>query len=208
MKLLFKFGAELKGDIMKKIIATIVTLIIILLTYNIEAQDRWNFELRNGASFSTNNFGDANLKTGFGFEGTIAYRFMPHLSVYAGWGWNKFSADNSFAGTEIDFEETGYTFGFQFVHPIGTTNLSYVIKAGSLYNHIEVENNDGKIISDSGHGLGWQVDAGLLIPIIKQLYLLPSVRYRSLSREITIDNQITSVELNYVSFGVGLSFSF
>lgn len=193
---------------MKKLIATTIILMIVWVTYKVEAQDRWNLELRSGASFSTKDLGNADLGTGLGFESTVAYRFMPHLAAYAGWGWNKFSSDNSFAGSDIDFEETGYTFGFQFVHPISETSLFYLVRAGGIYNHIEVENAEGKIISDSGHGLGWQIDAGLVIPIIDRLNLLPSVRYRSLSRDIEIANQITSVDQNYVSVGVGLSWSF
>ena len=98
----------------------------ILLLVNIQvmsAQSRWSVELRGGADFATQDLGDASLKTGFGFEGTAAYRFMPHLSGYAGWGWNQFSADRSFAGTDMQFEETGYTFGLRFLHPIGASKL-------------------------------------------------------------------------------------
>lgn len=193
---------------MKKEILTIIILIIIWIPYNLSAQERWNLEFRSGASFSTENFRNTDMQTGFGFECTIAYRFMPHLAVYAGWGWNKFSADNSFAGANIDFEETGYTFGFQFVHPISETSLSYLIRAGGIFNHIEVENADGQIISDSGHGIGWQIDAGIVIPIFNRLHLMPGVRYRSLYRDIEISNLITSVKLNYVSVGLGLAMSF
>jgi len=193
---------------MKNLILTTIALITLLASQITMAQDNWGLELRNGASFATKELGDATLKTGFGFEGTINYRFMPHLSAYAGWGWNRFSADNSFAGTNMDFEETGYTFGFQFIHPIEETSLSYLIRVGGIFNHIEVENGSGEIISDSKHGLGWEIGAGIVIPIFNRLNLLPSVRYRSLSRDIEIGNRITSVSQNYVSAGVGLSWSF
>ena len=93
----------------------------------------------------------------------------------------------------MDFEETGYTFGFQFIHPIEETSLSYLIRVGGIFNHIEVENGSGEIISDSKHGLGWEIGAGIVIPIFNRLNLLPSVRYRSLSRDIEIGNRITSV---------------
>ncbi|HKI78160.1 MAG TPA: outer membrane beta-barrel protein, partial [Ignavibacteriaceae bacterium] len=188
---------------MKNLILTTIALITLLASQITMAQDNWGLELRNGASFATKELGDATLKTGFGFEGTINYRFMPHLSAYAGWGWNRFSADNSFAGTNMDFEETGYTFGFQFIHPIEETSLSYLIRVGGIFNHIEVENGSGEIISDSKHGLGWEIGAGIVIPIFNRLNLLPSVRYRSLSRDIEIGNRITSVSQNYVSAGVG-----
>ncbi|MCK7537573.1 MAG: hypothetical protein MZV63_44770 [Marinilabiliales bacterium] len=50
------------------------------------------FELNEGASFATRKL-DANLNTGFGFEGIFHYRFMPFTGVYTGWGWNKFASD-------------------------------------------------------------------------------------------------------------------
>lgn len=193
---------------MKNIVTVVIGLVILFTSYTLDAQDRWSLEFRSGVSFSTQDLGDADLGTGFGFEGTLAYRFMPHLSAYAGWGWNQFNADQSFAGTDVDFEETGYTFGLQFNHPLGVSDLNYLIRIGGISNHIETENESGKIIDDSGHGLGWQIGAGLQIPVSDQLSLTPTIAYRSLSRDIKINASNTAVDLNYISIAVGLSWSF
>ncbi len=193
---------------MKKLLFTIVALTLLTVFNQSRAQDKWSLELRPGVNYATQDIADANLELGFGTELTIAYRFMPHLAVYAGWSYNNFAVDQSFAGTDASFEETGYTFGFQFIHPIGESTLSYLLRVGGTYNHIEIENNDGDIIIDSGHGLGWQAEAGLVIPLNERFSLLPSVRYRSLNRDIKIENENTSVNLNYLSVGVGLSWSF
>jgi opacity protein-like surface antigen len=136
---------------------------------------------------------------------------MEHLGAYAGWGWNQFkSEDSSFAGSgDTDFEETGYTFGLQFIHPIGNSdNLSYLFRAGGIYNHIEVENDAGDITADSGHGLGWEIGAGVQVDLGSNWNLRPQVGYRSLSRDIDIGNTSTDVDLNYISLGVGISKSF
>jgi len=193
---------------MKKLLFTIVALTLLTVFNQSIAQDKWSLELRPGVNYATQDIADANLELGFGTELTIAYRFMPHLAAYAGWSYNNFAVDQSFAGTDASFEETGYTFGLQFIHPIGESGLSYLVRAGGTYNHIEIENNDGDIIIDSGHGLGWQAEAGLVIPLSERFSLLPSVRYRSLNRDIKIENVSTSVDLNYLSVGVGLSWSF
>ncbi len=100
-------------------------------------------------------------------EGAFSYRFMSHLDVYAGWNWNKFSTDESFAGNNTYFAETGYTYGLQFIHPIGQTKIDLLVWAGESANHIEVENSDGDIIIDSGHVFGWQVEGGVVLPIGK-----------------------------------------
>jgi opacity protein-like surface antigen len=196
-------------DFIKKANFLIILTVILLMTIqNAKAQNNLSLEVRTGADFATEKLGDADLNTGFGFEATLAYRFMPHLSAYAGWGWHKFTADESFAGSDVDFEETGYTFGLQFLHPMGLSNLDYYIRAGGIYNHIEVENNDGNITADSGHGLGWQAEAGLVFPLNDNWSLKPGVRYRSLSRDIEIENVTTSTDLRYIELGVGISVKF
>lgn len=192
---------------MKKLLLSTNVLIIFLLFNQTIAQDKWSLEFRPGINYATQNIADADLGLGFGAELTIAYRFMPHLAAYAGWSYNNFAADQSFAGADASFEETGYTFGLQFIHPIEETGLSYLVRAGGIYNHIEVENTEGNIISDSKHGLGWQAEAGLVIQLSDKFSLLPSVRYHLLNRDIEINNVSTSVDLNYVSVGVGLSLS-
>ena len=195
---------------MKNLIVTIAALLVLSGFNQIAAQtnNRWSLEFRPGVDYATMDISNADLGLGYGLEGTIAYRFMPHLAAYAGWSWNHFAVDESFAGPDASFEETGYSFGFQFIHPIGESTLSYLVRVGGTYNHIEIENNDGDIIIDSGHGLGWQAEAGLMIPLSDKFSLLPSVRYRSLYREFEIENINTSVDLNYFSVGVGLSWSF
>lgn len=193
---------------MKKLLLTITVLTLFVFFNQSYSQDKWNLEFRPGVDYATQDIADADLGTGFGAELTIAYRFMPHLAAYTGWSWNHFAVDQSFAGPDASFEETGYTFGLQFIHPIGESKLSYLVRLGGTYNHIEIENSDGDIIIDSGHGLGWQAEAGLVIPLSEKFSLLPSVRYRSLNRNIEINNVNTSVNLNYVSVGVGLSWFF
>ncbi len=189
-------------------LAAVIGLILILSSQSADAQKKWSFELKPGVNFPTKDLHDAKLKTGFSFEGVLAYRFMPHLAAYAGWSWNKFNADKSFAGNDTDFEETGYSFGLQFIQPFPNSNISYLIKAGGIYNHIETENSAGNIINDTGHGLGWQAGAGVSIPLGNRWNLIPEVRYRSLSRDIKIGTEKIPVDLNYVSAGLGISFSF
>ncbi len=185
-----------------------VAVILMGLSLAAQAQNRWSIELRPGVNFATTDLGDANLKTGFGAEATIAYRFLPHLGLYAGWSWNRFNGGQSFAGNEADFEETGYTYGLQFIHPINDSKISYLIRAGGLWNHIEVEATDGGRVADSGHGFGWQVEAGLVLPLGDRWRIQPEVRYRSLARDLTVGSVTNAVNLNYVSVGLGIVHAF
>lgn len=183
--------------------AMLIAIVMVCVSQLTFAQDRWSFEFRPGVNFASKKLGGTNLDTGFGLEGSFAYRFMPHLAVYAGWSWNRFGSDSKVNGTSLDFEETGYSYGLQFIHPIGDSKVNILARAGGLANHIEVEKGDD-IIADSGHGFGWQLEGGLAIPVGERWKLMPSIRYRSLSRDLTIETITESVDLNYFSAGLGL----
>ena len=190
----------------RQISITIMLLILLLTCSNINAQNKWELTFRPGINFPTQDLGDTKLSTGFGAEATIGYRFQPHLSAFVGWSWNTFPSKDF--PSKLDFEETGYSFGFQFNHPISTYKLNYVVGLAGIYNHIEVENNNGDIISDTGHGLGWQAEAGVSYEINSSFRLTPTIRYRSLSRDITFGSVSTPVDLNYVAFNLAATWCF
>ncbi|HER42841.1 MAG TPA: porin family protein, partial [Candidatus Eisenbacteria bacterium] len=143
---------------------------------SVSAEQRWSAEFSGGAAFSTEELGEADLGTGLGFEGTVSYRFLPHLAVYGGWDWFHFSTDGSPWGGEMDVEETGYVFGLRFVHPVGDWPLSYMLRAGGTFDHIEIENDEGEIVADSDHGLGWEIGAGLVYALNDRWGIVPGIR--------------------------------
>ncbi len=185
----------------------VLTAIVLFFQFSGNAQEnekRFGFELSTGASVATKKLGGSTLNPGVGFEGIFHYRFLPHTGVYGGWGWNRFGADNSFAGNDVCFEETGYVFGLQFKHPIGESSTSYYLRAGGLYNHIEIENADGDITHNSGHGLGWQLAGGLDFQLGKNWSLTPGVKFNSLNRDIDNEAVNIPVDLNYLQLRVGI----
>lgn len=193
---------------MKKSMSVLITVILIFTVYLARAQGRFAIELRPALSFATQDLGDADLKTGFGFEGVLTYRFTNSAGAYAGWGWNRFAADQSFAGSEADFEETGYVFGVQFNPTVGAGAFGLYVRAGAIVNHIEVENKAGDIKADSGHGLGFQLGAGLDVGLGSNWQLRPGIKYQALSRDLEVENNTVPVDLTYFSFGVGIAKTF
>lgn len=183
--------------------------LLMMLTLDVNAQHRFGFQIRPGVSFPTIQREDTKLKAGVGLEFIGTYRFMPHVSLYAGWGWNRFSSDPSFAGHDMDFEETGYALGLMFLHPLpDDLPFAYFLKAGAVSNHIEIENTDGNIVADSGHGFGFQVETGLSFALSDSWRLTPGIKYQALSRDLPIDQSEYRVDLNYLSVGATLSKSF
>lgn len=187
----------------KGLIALFMLVAMSLSSFAQENSKHFGFELSSGVSIATDKLAESTLNPGFGFEGILHYRFMQHFGVFAGWGWNRFGANESFAGNDVCFEETGYVYGFQFKHPIQTMPISYYLRAGGLYNHIEIENADGDIIGDTGHGFGLQFAAGIDYSIGKNWSITPGVKYNSLSRDVEKEGVTTSLKQNYLSVRVG-----
>ncbi|RMG79159.1 MAG: opacity protein [Bacteroidetes bacterium] len=190
---------------MKTKVLTIVGMVM-LFTSGIFAQNsekRFGFELNGGASLAAKELSNTSLNAGGGFEILLHYRFMTHLGAYAGWGWNKLPAENSFAGDDVCFEETGYVFGLQFMHPIGDSPFSYYVRGGGLYNHIETENAEGDIINDTGHGLGFQLASGVNYYLGKNWNLTGGVKFNSLNRDADFEGVSKSLDYQYISLRIG-----
>ena len=190
----------------------LVTFILVTFAVSVtQAQDRsskFSFELNAGPSYATQSLAGSDLKLGVGFEGLLHYKFIPHLGVYAGWGWNKFASDETFEGIEADFEETGYQFGLQYSHPIRSSGTSWFVRAGGLYNHIEVEDPDGEIVGDTGHGLGYHAGTGMEISLGSKWSLTPVVKFHSLNRDVEINANNRNLDLKYLSLRIGLTRAF
>jgi opacity protein-like surface antigen len=195
---------------MSRTVLACLSLALIALPTTAEAQSRWRLEVRGGAAFTTQDLAEASLDPGFGFEGTIAYSFMPQISAYAGWDWYHFSAsETSFAGDGRDLEETGYAFGLRFEQPLGdAARMALRLRGGGTYNHVEMENEAGEVIGDSGHGLGWEAGAALGIMVGESWELSPGIRYRSLTPDLDFVAPATSGTLEYVAVEIGVSRTF
>lgn len=168
-------------------------------------QERFSAEFRPGLSIPLDKMGGSKINTGYGFEFTLAYEVLQDVGIYVGWGWKKFDADNAFLTSRIDIRETGYTAGVQYIHRRSGSSLSYLIKGGLVYNHVELEDNNGALIADSGYGIGWQAEAGISLGIGNSWELRPTLRYRALPGNIEVFNGQMSVDLQYISLGVGLA---
>jgi hypothetical protein len=193
---------------MKSLGVVVCGFFLMLHAVESQAQKRWGITFKSGIDIPTEEFGGAELNSGAGGEAVLLYEITNFLSAYGGWSWNKFSAGNSFAGDDAAFEETGYTYGIQFNYPATTSQITYIVGIGGLFNHIEIEDVGGKLVADTKHKLGAQVETGILIILGKHLQLTPYGRYRTLSDEIEIDTRITPVNLNYLSAGIGLTWTF
>jgi hypothetical protein len=163
-------------------------------------------DVRAVGATSTQRLAGTDLSVGAGFGATAAYFLQPHLALYGGWDWLHFQADQSFAGADMDFEETGYAAGLRFEHPIGGSERTlYRLEAGGTFKHVEIEDDGGDIVSDSGHELGFEVGGGVVFPLGSAWRLTPTVRFRTLQPSFEITGVTTRSDLRYVGFELGVS---
>jgi len=188
----------------KVLLSLALAILIYVTAIGQENENRFGIEINGDVSFVSSDLAGASLNTGLGFEAILQYRFIPFTSVYGGWGYNHFNANESFAGSDVDFEQTGYILGLQFKHPIGNSPVSYFVRAGALYCHIETENNSGDIISDTGHGIGWQVAGGIEVSMGKNWSLAPGLKYNWLSGETDFGGSTYQLDHRTVSARIGI----
>lgn len=184
-----------------------ISAIVLMLSFQMAAQEKWAVEVRPQVNFPTQQPDMMDLKTGYGFEALLSYRFMPHLGAYAGWGWNNFHIDEESGFGELEIDETGYSFGLRFIHPVNSS-LSYLVGLGGIYKHFEAEDADGDITGDSDHELGWEIHGGLVIEIGSGFDLKPQVSYRSLSATSDLGPTEAEIDLQYLSIGLGIAKKF
>jgi hypothetical protein len=176
------------------------------------AQSPFSLELGAGVAVPVQDFGNADLGTGFGFGANVRYRFQPHLLGYAGWEWFHFSAD--LAADELDVEQTGYTFGLRYEHPIGserpagTPSPAWWVRAGGLLAHVELEDAAGEPAGDTEHGLGWEAGLGVSWPLTNRIAVTPGVRIRMLGREIDMGLGNQDATLTSLTAGLGVVIGF
>ncbi len=167
------------------------------------AQERFSIEIVPRALFPAEQFAGTDLDRGVGIGAAFAVRLLPHFGPYVGWDWRHARAAESFAGPDVDVEETGYAFGVLFDHPFGARGSSLMIRVGGTYNHVEIETPNGDIVADSGHGYGWEAGAGVSLRIAERWSVVPGIRVRSLNRDITLANVTTPITLRSVALEIG-----
>lgn len=168
------------------------------------AAQRVSADFRLAVASPTEQVAGTDLETGLGMGAVISLSLMPRLHLYGGWDWLQFPA-KAVGGVDRDFEETGYTFGLRFEQPFRSeAGVRLRAEAGGTLKHIEVEDDDGNLVADTGHDWGYELGAGLRVPFGMSWSLVPMFRYRSLGTEFSGAVPSTA-DLRYVGFELGLS---
>lgn len=189
---------------LKGFIALAIFAMLTLSGFAQEKVKKFGVELNGGPTYALHELGGADLHFGLGYEVIFQYSFTKHIGIYTGWGYTNFSAKDSSTSPFDCFDETGYVLGLQFQHPIGSNPISFFVRGGGLVNHLEVEDENGDLIVDTKHGLGWQLAGGVEIPLGSNWSITPGVKFNSLSRTSETEDSTIKFDLDYLSIRLGI----
>ena len=196
---------------MKSLIRIALLAAIPAFATSVSAQQPWTVELRGGAAFPTVDMvGDLGTGNGVAIEGAVTYDFLPFLGVFVGWDWVGFTPEESFAGTDIDFEGTGYLAGLRYERAV-TDALPFEVwlRTAVRYDHLELENDAGDIVAGTDRDVGLDVGLGLAFAINESWVVTPGVRYRAITHDVqTSPRQTDEAEFRHVIADVGIAYRF
>jgi hypothetical protein len=154
-------------------------------------------------AFPMGDFGDI-ADQGIGFSVGAVVTLLPGFGVYGSYSQTRFGG--GWTGDEpSDATDSGFAVGLSAALP-GRAGVEPWVGGGLLFHQLEVGGTRTGVDQD----LGFELGAGVAIPVAPRLRLSPAVNYRQYSASIPALAGLAARDLNvqYLSLGVGLHLSF
>jgi opacity protein-like surface antigen len=160
-------------------------------------------DARVEVAFPLGDFGDI-ADTGIGGTLSVALPLVPAFGIYGSYTQIRFGGGWTGDGVS-DATTDGFTVGLTTTLP-GTLDVDPWIGAGLLLHRLEVRGTRQGVSND----LGFEVGAGVAVPLADRLRLTPAVHYRHFGASIPALAGLTarSLTVQYLSLGVGLNYWF
>lgn len=173
-----------------------------------------SFEGRGEFAFPTGDFADGDaVDNGAGFGVSAMFRVLPMVGVYAGYERHTFSGDEEggeFGNVDAELIDSGFSAGAQLMLPLALAGASPWVKGGVLFHTAEfsgsVEGVPGGVDFKSDRSTGFEVGAGVEIPLGMVLSFTPGVVYRSYKPTFEDFGGDTEDAISHLSVGMGLRF--
>jgi opacity protein-like surface antigen len=160
-------------------------------------------DVRAEAAFPIGDFNDI-ADTGAGATISVAMPIVPAFGVYGTYTHIRFGGGWTGGGTS-DATTEGFAVGVTTMLP-GLPDVDPWIGAGLLLHRLEVRGTRQGVSDD----LGFEVGAGVAVPLAGRLRLSPAIHYRHFGATIPALAGLAARDLTvqYVSLGVGLNYWF
>ena len=175
----------------------------------------FTIEARGGLAFPMEEF-DPGAKAGYLLEGTAKVSPLPFVSLYAGWSFAEFGAedDAGFAGVDTRVRDPGARVGGELGVPLVglMIGIAPYLQVGALFNRAEVEvvgDDSGTLGFRSDRTRGLEVAGGLRTSLLSVLSVTPELRYRKYEPRFDVPPAIgLADEIAYLVASLGLTFHF
>ncbi len=153
-------------------------------------------EVRADAVFPIGDFADY-VNTGVGIGGSVALQIIPNIGLYGGYSRTTFDFDEIPNARAID---SGFAVGLTAGLPGFSPDFAPWVGAGVLIHDMEVEGVQPEPIGDSS--IGFEVGAGVAIPILPRVRLTPAVGFRRFTAPLP---GRAEAAISYIGAGIGLN---
>lgn len=165
----------------------------------------FSIEVRGGAAIPQGDLKDeGDAKTGYTFGANATFQATPMLGIYAGWSRNSFGIEDA---DDASFVDQGFDAGVKLSFGGGTLPVSPFVRAGAVFHKISAEGSEGgvDVEIESDNAIGFDVGAGVAIPLGPRMSFTPAVSYSKFS---TGDDEdvFADVDVGGIRLDVGLNF--
>jgi hypothetical protein len=167
----------------------------------------FSFEVRGGLGIKTEEFRPSDVDTrtasgGVGFGANAAFDFIPGVAVYAGYDRYSFNVaiDSPLGGSvEAEYIDQGFVAGAR-VAPMVSALLGFQpwARGGVLFHDLELTGVD----EESERSTGFEIGAGIDIPLGQVLSFTPGILYRQYSPDFGETDDDTKVSYFDISLGM------
>lgn len=152
-----------------------------------------------------------DVETGWGYGGTLSFRVLPFLGLYAGWDRYRFGFgdQDELAGVETTLADSGLRAGAEVTIPLAIPVAPFVMGGGYYGNtEFEIIEGDTKTRFQGGDDFGYEIAGGLNVTV-GSLTIRPLAGYRTRDAELpnfSAGGQAEHVKIEYIYFTIGGTF--
>lgn len=171
-------------------------------------------EARAGFSVPTGDWAEGeDIGNGWGFGVNGLFDINPIFAVYAGWERYSFDADDSeFEGASFDVTDDAFRAGLEVGLPLPLP-LAPFVSGGLTYGQLKmgVSDETASVEFKSDRAIGYEIGAGVGIPLGLVMTFTPAIRYSSHDAEFEAledlgEAGVTSVDRFTVDMGLRIRF--